>query len=227
MAAACRDLGGVAIVVSADVRSEADVHSLVGRCVSEFGALDVLVAAAGLDVRESEAREDRYAVNLPLAHWSKVIETNLTGTFLSVREALRHMIPAGSGSIVTFSSGTVRFPRPGLAAYASTKFAIEGLTKVVAQEAREHGVRVNAIQPGGMTDTGFFPEWTTEAERAAMHEPAVIRALAVFVASDESGAVTGESLVATDWNREHGIVLCHCASCTAEAPAGSSLPTAE
>lgn len=214
VAQTCRDQGGVAIAVSADVRSEADLCTLVERCVSEFGGLDVLVAAAGLDVRESQAREDRHVRMVTLEQWTRVIETNLTGTFLTVREALRHMIEAGSGSIVTFSSGTVRFPRPGLGAYASSKFGIEGLTKVVAQEALAHGVRVNAIQPGGITDTGFFPDWTSEHERAAMHEPSVIRALAVYVASDESRFVTGRSLIATEWNKERGIVLCRCPLCT-------------
>ncbi|HEX4520638.1 MAG TPA: SDR family oxidoreductase [Gaiellaceae bacterium] len=212
---ACRELGGIAIAVPADVRSESEVAALVDRCVVEFGSLDVLVAAAGLDVRESESREDRYAANLPLSHWTKVVDTNLTGTFLSIREALRHMLPGASGSIATFSSGTVRFPRAGLAAYASTKFAIEGLTKVVAEEVRDRGVRVNAIQPGGMTDTGFFPGWTEEHERSAMHDPAVIRSLAAFVASDDSRSVTGESLIATDWNRDHGLSLCGCPACTA------------
>jgi len=214
VAQACRDEGGVAIAVSADVRSEADVRALVERCVSEFGGIDVLVAAAGLDVRESKSPEDRYLRMLTLEQWNRVIETNLTGTFLSVREALAPMIAAGSGSIVTFSSGTVRFPNPGLAAYVSSKFGIEGLTKVLAQEVLEHGVRVNAIQPGGTTDTDFFPVWIGEEERAAMHRPSVIRALAAFLASDDSRFVTGRSLVATEWNKERGIVLCPCSICT-------------
>lgn len=213
-AQACRDRGGTAIAVPADVRSESDVRALVERSVSEFGSLDVLVAAAGLDVRESQTREDRHLRLLTLEQWHRVIETNLTGTFLCARAALGPMIEAGSGSIVTFSSGTVRFPPPGLAAYASSKFAIEGLTKVLAQEVLEHGVRVNAIQPGGTTDTDFFPVWISAEDRARMHSPSVIRALAVYVASDESRFVTGRSLVATEWNKERGIVLCQCAICT-------------
>ncbi len=213
VAAECVEAGGTAIAVTADVRSETEIQALVARAVSEFGGLDICVAAAGMDVRQTGDREDRHARNLSLDHWNTVIQTNLTGTFLTAREALRHMVDAGSGSIATFSSGTVRFPKPGLAAYASTKFAIEGLTKVLAQEAEPFGVRVNAIQPGGMTDTGFFPEWTTGEERAAMHQPSVIRALAVFVASDESSAVNGESLIAADWNRERGLVLCPCSAC--------------
>jgi 3-oxoacyl-[acyl-carrier protein] reductase len=218
VALACRDAGGTAIAHPADVRSEADVAALVDRSLSEFGALDVLVAAAGLDVRESRSREDRHLRHLTLEQWSRVIETNLTGTFLSARAALPHMIEAGSGSIVTFSSGTVRFTAPGLSAYVSSKFGIEGLTKVLAQEVHEHGIRVNAIQPGGLTDTDFFPAWVTNEDRAAMHRPSVIRALAVYVASDESHYVTGRSLVAAEWNKERGIALCPCEICTTTNP---------
>ena len=218
VAQACREAGGRAIAVAADVRSETDVRALVEQCLSEFGGLDILVAAAGLDVRESQTREDRYARYLSLEQWSRVIEVNLTGTFLCAREVLPHMIERGSGSIVTFSSGTVRFPIPGVAAYVSSKFGIEGFTKVLAQEVAEHGIRVNAIQPGGTTDTDFFPVWVDDEQRAGMHRPSVIRALAVYVASDESHFVTGRSLVATEWNKERDIMLCPCSICTTANP---------
>ncbi len=210
----CRDAGGTAIAVPADVRSESEVAALVDRCVVEFGSIDILVAAAGLDIRESKTREDRHLRFMTLEQWNRVLETNLTGTFLSAREALRHMIQAGSGSIVTFSSGTVRFPPAGVGAYVSSKFGIEGFTKVLAQEVLGNGIRVNAIQPGGLTDTDFFPVWMTDEERAVMHKPGVIRALAVYIASDEASFVTGRSLVASEWNKERGIVLCPCAMCT-------------
>jgi 3-oxoacyl-[acyl-carrier protein] reductase len=142
-----------------------------------------------------------------------VIDVNLTGTFLTIRAALPPMIERGRGSIITFSSGTVGAPLPGLAAYVSSKCAIEGLTRVVALEVAPAGIRVNALQPGGRTNTPFFPEWTDEDERAEMHEPRVIRGAATFLASDASHEVTGTSLVATEWNRERGLHLCGCSAC--------------
>jgi NAD(P)-dependent dehydrogenase (short-subunit alcohol dehydrogenase family) len=218
VAGACRNAGGSAIAATADVRRERDVKALVERCLETFGAPHVLVAAAGVDVRDTSTHESRYTHRLTLEQWQTVIDVNLTGTFLCVREVLPHMIGLGFGSIVTFSSGTVRFPLPGLAPYTSTKFGLEGFTKVLAQEVAEHGVRVNAIQPGGPTDTDFFPTFVDDDRRAQMHRPSVIRGLAVYIASDESRFITGRSLVATEWNKERNLVLCPCTICTTPNP---------
>lgn len=208
--------GGYALGAVVDVRDEAAVDAFAGRCVGELGALDVVAAAAGIDVREARLREDRHARHVTLEQWQRVIDVNLTGTFLTIRAALRPMLERGRGSIITFTSGTVAAPRPGLAAYVSSKSGIEALTRVVALEVAEAGVRVNTLQPGGPTNTPFFPDWTDARERAAMHEPRVIRAAATFLASDESRDVTGTSVVATEWNRERGLRLCSCRSCTGD-----------
>src|SRR5207244_1459877 len=110
-----------------------------------LGGVDVLVAAAGLDVRESGMREQRHLRHVTLAQWNTVLGVNLTGTFLCAREVLPHMIERRSGSIITFSSGTVGRPLPGLAAYVSSKAGIEALTMVLALEVSDYGIRVNAL----------------------------------------------------------------------------------
>jgi NAD(P)-dependent dehydrogenase (short-subunit alcohol dehydrogenase family) len=213
VAAAIAARGGRALAALVDVRDERALEALVARCAGELGPLDVVVAAAGIDVREARRREDRHARHVTLDQWQRVIDVNLTGTFLTIRAALPALLERGRGSIVTFTSGTVAAPLPGLAAYVSSKSGIEGLTRVVALEVAQAGVRVNMLQPGGPTDTPFFPGWTDAGERAAMHEPRVIRAAATFLASDESRDVTGTSLVATEWNRERGLRLCACPAC--------------
>jgi len=205
--------GGRAVAAAADVRDERQLGALVTRTVAELGAIDVAVAAAGIDVREARSREERHVRHVTLEQWQRVIDVNLTGTFLTIRAVLPPMIDRGAGSIVTFTSGTVTTPLPGLAAYVSSKSGIEALTCVVALEVADAGVRVNSLQPGGRTNTPFFPDWTGEDERAAMHEPRIIRAAATFLASDESLAVTGTSVVAADWNRERGLRLCACPAC--------------
>jgi 3-oxoacyl-[acyl-carrier protein] reductase len=218
VAAECRATGAAAIAQPADVTDEAAVDTLVARCMAEFGRVDVLVAAAGTDITDVPGPRDRYADRLTAEQWRRVVDVNLTGVFLCVRAVLPHMVEGGGGSIMSFSSGTVRFPPPGLSAYVSTKFALEGFTKVVAQELEEHGIRVNAIQPGGITDTDFLPAWIPAEERLDWHRPSVIRALAAYLAGDESRFVTGRSLIACDWNKERGIVLCPCSLCTTPTP---------
>jgi NAD(P)-dependent dehydrogenase (short-subunit alcohol dehydrogenase family) len=211
--AVAAEAGTGALAIAIDVRDEGHVRSLVARTLDELGRVDVLVTAAGIDVRESPRREDRHVRNVSLATWETVLAVNLTGTFLSIREVLPHMLERRTGSIVTFTSGTVRSPRPGLAAYASSKAAIEALTEVVALEVAPHGVRANVLQPGGPTRTAFFGDSIPEDEQARFHDPAVIRDCAAHLASDASIGVTGRSFVAAEWNREHGLRLCSCAAC--------------
>ena len=86
---------------------------------------------------------------------------------------------------------------------------------MLALELEPHGARANVLQPGGRTRTAFFGDSTSDEELAQMHDPAVIRGVAAYLASDESAGVTGQSLVATDWNRAHGLRLCPCAACAA------------
>jgi len=205
--------GGRAVAAAVDVRDEHALEALVAHCSGELGAIDIAVAAAGIDVREATRREDRHVRHVTLEQWQRVIDVNLTGTFLTIRAVLPRMIERGAGSVITFTSGTVASPLPGLGAYVSSKCGIEGLTRVVALEVADAGVRVNSLQPGGRTNTPFFPDWTGDDERAVMHEPRVIRAAATFLASDESRDVTGASLVATEWNRERGLRLCSCPAC--------------
>jgi NAD(P)-dependent dehydrogenase (short-subunit alcohol dehydrogenase family) len=213
----CRGLGPPALAHTLDGRDEEGVAALVDRTAQELGEADVLVAAAGLDVRRSARREDRYVANAALADWETVIAVNLTGTFLCVREAVRRMVPRGSGSIVTFTSGTVRRPLPGIGAYVASKVGIEGLTRVLALELEDTGVRANVLQPGGPTNTAFFPSFVEAEQRAQMHAPSIVRACAVHLASDESAGVSGQELVAAEWNRERGLVLCPCPACSAAA----------
>jgi NAD(P)-dependent dehydrogenase (short-subunit alcohol dehydrogenase family) len=213
VAEACRSFGVRSIAKRVDVRSEHDVRELFAHSVAEFGALDVLVAAAGLDVRRSKRREERHLHKAALDDWNTVIAVNLTGTFLCAREAVRQMLPRGSGSIVTFTSGTVHQPLPGISAYVASKAGVEALTRVLALELSGSGVRANALQPGGMTDTAFFPPWTPGTARAAMHRPAIVRGCAVYLASDESADISGASLIASEWNRERGLALCDCHAC--------------
>jgi NAD(P)-dependent dehydrogenase (short-subunit alcohol dehydrogenase family) len=189
--------------VRADVTSERDVAELFRRTMDKFSRLDVLVNNAGF------AWPRGGPVNLELAEtpldiWLKVLDTNLNGVFLCSREALKIMRPQGGGSIVNISSPQGKKGKLLRGPYSAAKFGVEGLTQVLALENAAYNIKANCLDPGGIV--------ATEAVRkipgnrgVQMLSPAIVRACAVYLASDESTRITGQSLVATDWNKERGL----------------------
>jgi NAD(P)-dependent dehydrogenase (short-subunit alcohol dehydrogenase family) len=140
----------------------------------------------------------------PLDVWRKIIDTNLTGTFLCSREALKMMRVQGGGAIINISSPQGKKGKLLRGPYSAAKFGVEGLTQVLALENGSHNIRANCLDPGGVV--------ATEAIRnipgnhgVHMLSPAIVRACAVYLASDESIGVTGQSFIATDWNRQQGL----------------------
>jgi NAD(P)-dependent dehydrogenase (short-subunit alcohol dehydrogenase family) len=198
VAADVRERYGVrAVPVTTDVSREQDVIDAVTTATRELGRLDILVNNAGTLVSKP-------IVDQTLEDWQTVIDTNLTSVFLASREAARTMIEQRSGSIVNIGSifgfGAVReFPEIG---YYASKGAIDALTKALAVELGEYGVRVNAIAPG------FFPtdmgSDITDELRARLIDPrtcltakpdnAWIRGAACFLASDDACFVTGQTI---------------------------------
>lgn len=149
----CREAGAEAHAVPADVRSEDD---MVNARAQFDGAVDALIACAGTGTFGP-------TVDLSLAVWNKMIETNLTGAFLSVRESLRSMLPAGNGKIVIVAS--VAGPRvafPSSAAYCASKAGVVALANSVREEMRGTGIRVNVIIPGAVASSfwdGIDGDW--------------------------------------------------------------------
>jgi NAD(P)-dependent dehydrogenase (short-subunit alcohol dehydrogenase family) len=146
-------LGAEAAFVLADVRHEDDVRSLVEQTAERFGRLDVAVNNAGTEGQSgplTEQTSDSYAA---------MFDTNVLGTFLSLKHELRTMQPQGSGSIINVSSTMGERGAANLALYAASKHAVEGLTKSAALEAAAFGVRVNAVAPGP-TETAMLDRLT-------------------------------------------------------------------
>src|SRR6185503_7196806 len=188
--------------VKADVTSEHDVDDLFCRTLEKFARLDVLVNNAGF------AWPRGGPVNLevaetPLDVWRKILDTNLNGTFLCSREALKTMRAQRSGAIINISSPQGKKGKLLRGAYSAAKFGVEGLTQVLALENEAHNIRVNCLDPGGIV--------ATEAIRnipgnrgVRMLSPEIVRPCAVYLASEESRGITGQSFVATDWNKQNG-----------------------
>lgn len=193
-----RLLGAEALPVRADVSQPDDVEALLAATVETFGRVDVLVNNAGVSLQAP-------AENLALRDWQRLVDTNISGVFLCSQAAGREMLRHGSGCIVNIASMASFVGYSRRVAYASTKSAVLGLTRVLAVEWGRRGIRVNAIAPGHiMTDL-----LRRGIERQLLDPEDILRRTplgrlgdvedvvgpAVFLASDEANFITGQTLV--------------------------------
>ena len=187
-----RQIGGVVDGLTGDVGKAEDVEHIVDKAVQRFGAIDVLVNNASiLGPREPIA-------NYPLAAWNEVIRINLTGLFLITRAILPIMLERRSGSIINVTSGVGRRGKARWGAYAVSKAGLENLTQVLADEVSQTGLRVNAVNPAA-TRTRMRAEAYPAEDPLALPAPEEITPIFVYLASDASAGVTGQSLEARDW----------------------------
>lgn len=141
--AAAREIPGGAEPVVCDVTDETQVAALFDTVAGREGRIDILVNNAGMSAPGPTHELDS-------AVWRQVIEVNLTGAFLCAREALRRMIPQKSGRIVNIGSISAQMSRPHAAPYTASKFGLEGLTRSLALDGREHGISAGIIHPGNV-----------------------------------------------------------------------------
>jgi NAD(P)-dependent dehydrogenase (short-subunit alcohol dehydrogenase family) len=191
------------LAVKADVTSERDVSDLLRRTLEKFKRLDILVNNAGFAWPRG-GPVDLELAETPLDVWLKILDTNLTGTFLCGREALKIMRPQGGGSIINISSPQGKKGKLLRGPYCAAKFGVEGLTQVLALENVAYNIKVNCLDPGGIVATEAIRKIPGN-RGLEMLSPEIVRPCAVYLASDESLGITGHSFVATDWNKEHGL----------------------
>ena len=184
------------IRILTDVSNESQVDHMTETVIRELGSIDVLVCGAGITVRKP-------TMEINLEEFEKVISVNLTGTFLCCKSVARHMLGQGSGSIINIASimGHVSFP--GRPAYDASKGGVVQLTKTMALEWAEQGIRVNALCPGFAKTELTRKLWesketleliTSLTPMKRMAEPEEMIGAVVFLASDNSKFVTGSSL---------------------------------
>ncbi|MGI6368768.1 MAG: SDR family oxidoreductase [Anaerolineae bacterium] len=140
-AEAIRAAGGIALAHPADVSQEDQVAELFAHALQAYGRLDIVVNSAG-------AFDGGWLEDIPLSGWQNVVNANLTGPFLCIREAFRIMKPAGGGRIINIGSISAQRSRERSAPYAATKFGVWGLTQAAALEGRDYGIAVSALHPG-------------------------------------------------------------------------------
>jgi NAD(P)-dependent dehydrogenase (short-subunit alcohol dehydrogenase family) len=176
-----------------DVGKENDVCQIVDAVIERFQTIDTLVNNASL-------LGPRVAlVDYPFGRWEDVIRVNLHGVFLLSQQVVKRMIARRHGSIINVSSGVGRVGRARWGAYAVSKFGLEGLTQVLADEVKEFGIRVNSVNPGP-TRTEMRAEAYPEEDPLTLPTPEQITPIFVHLASAQSENVTGQMLEAQDWS---------------------------
>jgi NAD(P)-dependent dehydrogenase (short-subunit alcohol dehydrogenase family) len=193
-----RAAGGEAVAVRADVADEASAKAMAGAALEAFGTIDALVNNAAVYATIERRPFDEIEVD----EWDRVMAVNLRGPWLCAKACAGPMRERGAGAIVNVSSATVLSGSPMWAHYVASKSALLGLTRVMARELGDDGIRVNALAPG-FTLTEASRELIDDAETYGVGRGAIKRSLqpddivgaAVFLASDASALITGQTLV--------------------------------
>jgi NAD(P)-dependent dehydrogenase (short-subunit alcohol dehydrogenase family) len=190
--------GGQALAVATDVADEASIKEMVEIVTDEYDRIDVLINNAGI----FSTLEMRPFDQIPLVEWEQVLKVNLTGPFLCARAVLPAMRKAKWGRIINIASGAVRLGRPNYLHYIATKSALMGMSLSMARELGPDNITVNAILPGA-TFTEIERKTVTPEQKTrivasqCIPRPAAPQDLvgaALFLASDASSFVTGQSI---------------------------------
>ncbi|MCV7400814.1 glucose 1-dehydrogenase [Mycobacterium fragae] len=184
------ELGNAARYVHLDVTQPDDWEAAVSTALNDFGALNVLVNNAGIVALGQIGKFD-------MAKWQKVIDVNLTGTFLGMQAAVEPMKAAGGGSIINVSSIEGLRGAVMVHPYVASKWAVRGLTKSAALELGPHNIRVNSIHPGFIRTpmTKHFPDDMVTTPLGRPGQSDEVATFVVFLASDESSYATGAEFV--------------------------------
>jgi len=205
-----RSTGKHATAIRADISNIGEVENAISFVIKEFGQVDILVNAAGIQGPIGPIVEN------DINHWIQTAQVNLIGTFLCIRMVLPTMMKQGYGKIINFSGGGATSPRPYFTAYAASKGAVAHLTESLAGELKGYNIQVNVIAPGAVNTKMLdqvlkagllageheFKKAQEQLEKggAPIEKPAK---LAVFLASDESNGLSGKLISAVWDNWQH------------------------
>lgn len=189
--------GGTAAAIQADVSKQADVQRLFAETKSLYGHVDILVNNAGIyDLGPLE--------NVTEEHFHKQFNLNVLGLLFASQEAVK-LFPADGGSIINISSVVGPFPLANASVYSATKGAVDAITKSLARELGPKKIRVNSLNPGmietegahaaGIIGSEFEKLVVGQTPLGRLGQPEDIAKVALFLASDESGWVTGQTLI--------------------------------
>lgn len=187
-------MGRESFVYRCNVANSEEVQNMVKDTIEHFGKLDILVNNAGIT-------RDNLLMRMKDDEWDDVINTNLKSVFLTTKAVTRQMMKQRSGKIVNVASIVAVSGNPGQANYVAAKSGVIGLTKTTAKELASRGITANAIAPGFITTdmTDKLPEdlkaeMLKQIPLARLGQPQEVAKVALFLASDDSNYVTGQTL---------------------------------
>jgi NAD(P)-dependent dehydrogenase (short-subunit alcohol dehydrogenase family) len=188
--------GRRALAVKTDIAKQAEVQAAVAEVEERLGGIDILVCNAGVQKRV-------FFLDLQEAEWDWIVDTNLKGCFLVGQAVAARMKERGRGTIVNVSSEAAGFPAQRMTAYCVSKAGVTMLTKCMALELAQHGIRVNALAPGltrtdlnrkDLEDEAFYKMRVARIPLGRIMDPQDLVGAAVFLASSDSDNMTGQTL---------------------------------
>ncbi len=190
--------GGRALAVAGDIADEAAVTAMAAEVRAALGPADILVNNAALYSGLGRKRFDK----IPAAEWRRLIDVNVTGSYLCARAVLPHMLERRWGRIVNVSSSTVPLGRPGFTHYVTSKAAILGMTRAMARELGGENITVNAVMPGltetegsAGTDEAIWSVVTRGQCIPRREQPQDVVGAVLFLVSDAASFITGQTIV--------------------------------
>lgn len=190
-------LRGLPCIVSVcDIADATQVSQFANLVLGEFGAVDVLINNASILGPRIEIMEWTKPT------WDRVIEVNVNGLFSVTKAFLPSMVDQRTGSIINVSSSLGKVGKGRWGAYATSKFALEGFTQVLADEVRALGIRVNSVDPGAM-DTEMRHAAFPDEDRSKLASPSELSDVFVYLASDRSRGSTGQCFDAQEFKKNH------------------------
>ena len=191
-----REKGGEAIAIQGDVTKETDAKRMVQTTLDHYGKLDILDNNVGIYL-------ERDIIDMTEEEWDHIMAVNVKGIFLVSKHAIKAMMKSGGGTIVNIATIWALQPRPGSAAYNTSKAAVIGLTKCMAVEYAPYNIRVNCVIPAVIDTPIFDSVATAEGKKKRIERiplgriglPEEVAKAVLFFASDESSYTTGETIL--------------------------------